>query len=301
MIFVQKILYGSQVYMGEDKMELNDLKIFKSVADLGSVSQAAAELSYVQSNVTARIKRLEKELNTELFYRHKRGMALNAEGKRLISYVEEILGKLEEIERVFQGGKEPSGILNIGIVETVMSLPGILSSYLEKHPHVDLSLTVSVTEQLLQDVISMKLDGAFVTGPVKHPSIDSHEVFREELILVSKSDHFSLEDITKKPLLLFNKGCGYRDRLERWLKDEGLIPRQIMQFGSFETIIGSITAGIGITVVPQSSVQRLINEKVVYGFNIPKPYNEVTTVFIRRKESLLTKTLRSFVEELQIG
>ncbi|CAI6049341.1 HTH-type transcriptional regulator GltR [Paenibacillus sp. JJ-100] len=282
-------------------MELNDLKIFKRVADLGSVSQAAAELSYVQSNVTARIKRLEKELNTELFYRHKRGMTLNAEGKRLISYVEEILGKLEEIERVFQGGEAPSGILNIGIVETVMSLPAILSSYLEKHPNVDLSLTVSVTEQLLEDVISMKLDGAFVTGPVKHPLIDCHEVFREELILVSKSDHFSLEDITKKPLLLFNKGCGYRERLERWLKDEGLIPRQIMQFGSFETIIGSITAGIGITIVPQSSVQRLINEKVVHGFSIPKPYNEVTTVFIRRKESLLTNTLRSFVEELQIG
>ncbi|ANY68145.1 LysR family transcriptional regulator [Paenibacillus sp. BIHB 4019] len=281
-------------------MELNDLKIFKTVADLGSVSQAAIELNYVQSNVTARIKRLEKELQTELFYRHKRGMVLNTEGKRLIVYVEEVLGKLEEIQRVFQDTAAPSGVLNIGIVETVMRLPGILSSYLEKHPNVDLSLTVGVTEQLLQDVTSMKLDGAFVTGPVKHPLIDCHEVLREELILVSKSDTFSMQDITVKPLLLFNKGCGYRERLESWLKEEGIIPRQIMQFGSFETIIGSITAGIGITVVPKSSVRRLVDEGMIHGFSMPQSYNEITTVFIRRKDSLLTNTLRSFIEELQL-
>ncbi|WP_042163394.1 LysR family transcriptional regulator [Paenibacillus gorillae] len=281
-------------------MEINDLKIFKAVAEFGSVSQAALELSYVQSNVTARIKRLEKELQTELFYRHKRGMVLNAEGKRLLEYVEEILGKMEEIKRAFQGTDDPSGILNIGIVETIFSLPGFLSKYLEKHPKVDLSLTVGVTAQLLQDVTSMKLDGAFVTGPVKHPLIDCYEVFREELILVSKNEDFSMDDIVKKPLLLFNKGCGYRERLESWLKDEGIIPKQIMQFGSFDTIIGSITAGIGVTIVPKSSVRRLIDDETISGYSIPKPYNEVTTVFICKKDSYLTHTLRSFIEELQL-
>lgn len=279
-------------------MELNDLRIFKTVADLGSVSQAAAELSYVQSNVTARIRQLEKELQTELFYRHKRGMVLNAEGKRLMVYAEDILGKAEEIKHAF-GTDRPSGILNIGIVETVIKLPGILSSYLEKHPQVELSLTVGVTEELLQAVTGMKLDGAFVTGPVKHPLIEYQEVFREELILVAKSDVFSLEDVTKKPLLLFNKGCGYRERLERWLKDEGVLPRQIMQLGSFETIIGSIAAGIGITIVPRSSVRRQLDEGTLHGFAIPKPYNEITTIFIRRKDSYLSQTLRSFMEELQ--
>ncbi|GGG52767.1 LysR family transcriptional regulator [Paenibacillus radicis (ex Gao et al. 2016)] len=280
-------------------MEINDLKIFKAVAEFGSVSQAALELSYVQSNVTARIKRLEKELQTELFYRHKRGMVLNAEGKRLLEYAEDILGKMEEIKRAFQGSDDPSGILNIGVVEPIFSLPGLLSEYLEKHPHVDLSLTVGVTARLLQDVTSMKLDGAFVTGPVKHPLIDCYEVFREELILVSKNENSTLDDIVKKPLLLFNKGCGYRERLESWLKGEGIIPKQIMQFGSFDTIIGSITAGICVTIVPKSSVRRLIDDGTISGYSIPKPYNEVTTIFICKKDSYLTPTLRSFIEKLQ--
>jgi DNA-binding transcriptional LysR family regulator len=279
-------------------MEINDLRIFKTVAEIGSVSQAAIELNYVQSNVTARIKQLELELQTVLFIRHKRGMILNSEGKRLLEEVNEILLKFDRIKRTFQNMDSPSGILNIGIVETMMSLPGILSSYIDKYPNVDFSLKVGVSEQLYQDVLSSKLDGAFITGPVKHPLIESQETFSEELIIVSKSHTFVIEDAIKVPLLLFNKGCSYRDRLENWLKVEGIIPKRIMQFGSFETIIGSVMAGIGITIVPKSSVNQLLAEGKLYGYCIPEPYNKVSTVFIYRKDIFVTNTLHSFINEL---
>ncbi|MEK4435960.1 LysR family transcriptional regulator [Paenibacillus sp. FSL K6-2862] len=282
-------------------MELNDLRIFKTVAERGSVSQAAVELSYVQSNVTARIKQLEKDLKTMLFTRHKRGMILNAEGKRLLIYAEEILAKFDEMKRTFQSADAPSGILNIGIVETMISLPGILSNYVEKYPNVDFSLNVGVSEQLLQDVMNFKLDGAFVTGPINHPLIEASEIFREELILVTKSSSFTIEDVTNTPLLLFNKGCSYRERLEGWLREEGIVPRKIMQFGTFETIIGSVTAGIGITISPKSSVSHLIDEGKVHAYPVSQTYNEVSTVFIHRKDSFLTSTLRSFIDELMLS
>lgn len=279
-------------------MELNDLRIFKTVAELGSVSQAALALGYVQSNVTARIKQLESKLGTELFFRHKRGMILNSEGKRLLIYAEEILAKLDEARRAFQSSNPPSGILNIGIVETMISLPSILSSYVGKHPDVDLSLKVGVSEQLLQDVTNFQLDGAFITGPINHPMIEAQQVFREELILVTKHPKFSTQDISRTPLLLFNKGCSYRERLESWLKAEGIIPRKIMPFGTFETIIGSVSAGIGMTIVPKSSVEQLLMEGKLHGYCIPSPYHEVSTVFIHRKDSYITHTLQSFIREL---
>ncbi|MEN1986733.1 LysR family transcriptional regulator [Paenibacillus hubeiensis] len=279
-------------------MDVNDLRIFKTVAEIGSVSQAAVELNYVQSNVTARIKQLEHELQTELFIRHKRGMMLNSEGKRLLEYAEEVLSKFDEIKRAFQSDEAPSGILNIGIVESLISLPGILFSYIEKYPHVDLSLNADVSEKLFQDVLNLKLDGAFITGPVKHPLIESHEVFGEELIIVAKSDSFVIEDAATIPLLLFNKGCSYRERLEGWLKAEGIIPRKVMQFGTLETIIGSVAAGIGITIVPKSSVSPWINDGKLHAYCIPEPFNNVSTVFIRRKDIFYTNTLRSFVQAL---
>ena len=82
-------------------MELNDLIIFQKVAECGSVSKAAEQLSYVQSNVTARIKVLEKELHTPLFNRHKRGMIINSEGKRLFGICERDYRKSRRNEAEF--------------------------------------------------------------------------------------------------------------------------------------------------------------------------------------------------------
>ncbi|MNZ65653.1 HTH-type transcriptional regulator GltR [compost metagenome] len=280
-------------------MDLNDLKIFQTVAEHGSVSKAAVELSYVQSNVTARIKLLENELKTPLFYRHKRGMVLNTEGKRLLMYSREILSRMEELKSEFLDKATPSGTLEIGIVETVIALPGILSAYFSKYPNVELSLKAGVTEELLQEVLDMRLDGAFVTGPIRHPQIEQVEVIKEKLVLVTKSTAFSIEDITNTPLLLYNKGCGYRGRLESWMKVEGIIPKQIMEFGTFGTIIGSVAAGLGITIIPESSIKQLVAEGTVCCHDLPETYQEVTTVFIHRKDSYLTNTLQSFIDEIE--
>lgn len=279
-------------------MEFNDLKIFQTVAAHGSISKAALELNYVQSNVTARIKLLEKELQTPLFHRHKRGMVLNTEGKRLLEYSREILSKMEEMKSAFQDKSNPSGILKIGIVETIAALPDILSSYHLKYPNVELSLKAGVTDLLLQKVVDMKLDGAFVTGPIRHPLIEQIEVFQEKLVLVTKGRTFSMEDITTRPLLLYNKGCSYRGRLESWMKVEGLIPKQVMEFGTFGTIIGSVAAGIGITILPESSVRNLVADSTVFCHDVPDLYREITTIFIRRKDPLLTSTLQCFIDEI---
>jgi DNA-binding transcriptional LysR family regulator len=279
-------------------LEFNDLKIFQTVATHGSISKAALELNYVQSNVTVRIKLLEKELRTPLFYRHKRGMILNPEGKRLLEHAREILSGMDEMIRTFEDTANPSGVLEIGIVETVNALPAILSSYYSKYPNVELSLKAGVTDRLLQDVIDMKLDGAFVSGPIRHPLIEQVEVIQEKLVLVTKGETFSIEEITKRPLLLYNKGCGYRERLESWMKSEGIVPKQIMEFGTFGTIIGSVAAGIGITIIPESSITDLVVSGTVFCHNVPEPYHEITTIFIRRKDSYITSTLQCFMDEI---
>ncbi|KKO53228.1 LysR family transcriptional regulator [Paenibacillus sp. DMB20] len=279
-------------------MEFNDLKIFQTVAKYGSVSKAALELNYVQSNVTARIKLLEKELRTPLFYRHKRGMTLNPEGKRLLEQSREILSGIEKMKRTFLDTSNPSGVLEIGIVETVMALPDILASYYSKYPNVELSLKAGVTDLLVQQVIDMKLDGAFVTGPIKHPLIEQVEVIQEKLVLVTKGKTFSIEEMTKKPLLLYKKGCGYRERLESWMKAEGIVPKQIMEFGTFGTIIGSVAAGIGITIIPESSIADMVANGTVFCHGLPEPYHEITTIFIRRKDSYVTSTLQCFMDEI---
>src|SRR5690349_20430498 len=71
-------------------MELADLAVFGSVARTGTMTGAAAELMTVQSNVTARVRLLERELGVALFDRHSRGVTLTAAGQRLLPFAERI-------------------------------------------------------------------------------------------------------------------------------------------------------------------------------------------------------------------
>ena len=280
-------------------VELRDLQIFQSVANHGSVSNAAKELNYVQSNVTARIKQLENELKTPLFYRHKKGMTLNAEGRKMLVYVHKILQDIEELKQVFLDNETPSGILKIGTVETVRTLPTILSSYYKKYPNVDLSLQAGLTEALIKEVIDHQLDGAFISGPIKHPLLEQYDVCTEQLVLVTQNKAFHIEEFITTPLLVFNQGCGYRSKLERWLKDEGLLPKRIMEFNILETILNSVALGLGITLVPQSAVRHLSTMGKVHCHPIPEKYGSISTVFIRRKDAYMTNSMRSFLKTIE--
>ncbi|MFE4429219.1 LysR family transcriptional regulator [Peribacillus butanolivorans] len=280
-------------------MEMRDLQIFQCVAKYGSISKAAVELNYVQSNVTARIKHLEHELRTPLFNRHKRGMSLTAEARKMLEYVNKILLDMEELKQVFLDSETPTGILNIGTVETVSGLPKILASYHKQYPNVDLSIKAGLTEDLIKDVIEHRLDGAFVTGPIKHPLIQPYDVCTEKLVLVTKNETLNLEEFLTEPILVFSQGCGYRFKLDQWLKEEEVMPKRIMEFNVLETILSSVTLGLGITLVPQSAVNHLAANENVHVHAIPEEYGNISTVFIHRKDAYLTNSMQSFLQTIE--
>ncbi|MFS0577478.1 LysR family transcriptional regulator [Sporosarcina sp. 179-K 3D1 HS] len=280
-------------------MEFKDLEIFQMVAQKGTITEAAKELRYVQSNITSRIQKLEAEMNTALFNRHNRGMTLTPEGKKLLVYCEKILSLANEMKKVVQSKTEPAGKLEIGSVETVIKLPVILSSYSKKYKNVDLSLFTGVTEQLQKDVLNHQLDGAFITEINLHPELVSHDVFQEELVLLSDNTKTSLEQLINEPFLCFSEGCGYRARLEAWYKDQNITPQKVMEFGTLETILGSVSMGLGITFVPKSAVSHLEEKGLVTCHYLPEKYSKINTVFIRRKDAYLTSTLEKFIETFE--
>lgn len=287
-------------------MDVSDIHIFMAVVEHGSVSRAAEEMGYVQSNVTARIRLLEQEIGHPLFHRHRRGMMLNAEGRKLLYYAERMTQLMNEMRKAFQDTDDPAGSLLIGSVETVVGLPDILSLFYQKYSKVDLSLVTGVTEKLTEEVLEYRLDGAFVSGPVTAANVEQHPVFDEELVLVCgrgvmegqmRADH--VRELLHRPLLVFRKGCGYRAKLEEWLQQEGISPTKVMEFGTLETIIGTVVAGLGITVVPRAAISKLEEEGALRVFRIPRPFNKVSVVYIRRGDAYLGEAERRFMETIE--
>src|SRR5690625_804071 len=98
-IKISDIIRIEKQHEGSKTMEFKDLEIFQTVAEKGTITEAAKELNYVQSNITSRIKKLEAEMNTPLFNRHRRGMTLTPEGKKLLEYSEKIMLLKKEMKK----------------------------------------------------------------------------------------------------------------------------------------------------------------------------------------------------------
>ncbi|MGM8212015.1 LysR family transcriptional regulator [Virgibacillus sp. W0430] len=282
-------------------MNLKDLLIFEIVAKTGSISGAAEQLNYVQSNVTSRIKKLEEDLKTTLFHRHKRGVSLTPEGKKAIVYAQKISALAKEMKMMTANSDMPSGKLDIASVETVIKLPLILSKYNHLYTDVDLTLSTGVTADLKDDVLNYQLDGAFVTKSktTYHPDLLEVDVFQEKLVLISDPLSKSLEDLTEKPILGFSDGCGYRAKLNEWLTDQQITPTKVMELGTLETTLGSVISGLGIAYVPYSAIKHYEDSGLICCHKLPEEYSAITTIFIYRKADYLTPALEKFIETIK--
>ncbi len=284
-------------------MDVQLLHVFASVAKWGSISKAARELNYAQSNITTKIQQLEESLETTLFYRHNRGITLTAKGEMLLSYSKKIFQLIDETYKVMKDDQTPKGPLKIGSMETTAAvrLPKLLSTYHHKFPQVELILKTGPTEQNVEEVLKYKLDGAFVAGPIEHPALIQRSIIEEQLVLITDIIHPPLKvmkDIQNRTLLVFRSGCSYRAKLEQWLHQEGIIPNKVMEFGTLEAIIGCVSAGLGISLLPLSVVKKYLEHNITY-HSIPNPFAKVQTVFIHRKDEFMPTALTKFIELLK--
>ena len=282
-------------------MDIGDLKVFEAVARLGGMNRAAAELATVQSNVTARIRLLERELGAVLFERHSRGVSLTAAGQRLLPYALRIRHLLEEAHRSFRDSGAPAGALVVGSLETTAAvrLSPRLAAYAAAHPDVDLVLRTGTTAELVADVLEHRLEGAFVCGPVEHRDLAQQVAFREELAIVTSPTARRLDEaMARRPLKLvvLRAGCSYRQRLEDIAARRGAADMRLLEFGTIDAILGCVAAGLGITLLPRALVTAAALAGRVALHALPRADALVDTLFVRRRDGHVSSALAAFVE-----
>jgi DNA-binding transcriptional LysR family regulator len=285
-------------------MDTAGLKMFEAVARTGGMNRAAAELHTVQSNVTARIRALEAELGCPLFERHSRGVALTPAGQRLLPYARRVAWLLADAARAARDDGEPRGPLTIGSLETTVALrlSPLIASYAAACPEVDLALRPGTTAELIEAVLDRRLEGAFVCGPVAHPSLTEQVMFEEELALLAAPGLASIEAATQggiARIVVLRAGCSYRQRLEALLARRGIAVPRLLEFGTLEAIFGCVAAGLGITLLPRALVGPVWQSGRVSLHRLPPAEALVTTVFIHRRESHLSTALRAFLDHVR--
>lgn len=283
-------------------LESSDLRIFRIVAQEQSISKAALKMGYVQSNVTLRIQKLEKELGQSLFNRSNKGITITEAGQQLWSYADQIVDLLDEATRILKV-KLPSYQLQLGATPTVAAsrLPQWLLAYYQENRDVDVSIQTHGQIELMNQVVNHKLDGAFISSQYHHQDIQSVFEYNEQLVIVSANCIHTESELLQQRLIVNTfPDCPYRRCLEEWYhtksKSHSLqqLPR-VIEVDTVEAIIRGVTDGLGISLLPERIVRSYAQ---LHSHTLPISLQQARIQFVVSKQIPPSITLSAFINLL---
>jgi DNA-binding transcriptional LysR family regulator len=254
-------------------IELRHLRYFIAVAEELHFGRAARRLNMTQPPLSQQIQELEKELGVPLLKRTNRRVELLYTGKVFLEQARRVLTEMEEaIHRTHRAHRCEMGWLEIGFCELASYhlLPSLLRTFRNRYPQIEIILhEIDSDEQLIQ-LRHQRIDLAFVQGNVQQPGITSKVLLRDPLMAVLPCDHelackksLSLQDLQKETLLLFprkNQPDWYDAIIKFWHQAK-LTPKISEISSNISTLIGMVSAGMGISLMP-ASIQKLRYEGV---------------------------------------
>jgi LysR family nitrogen assimilation transcriptional regulator len=242
-------------------MELRSLHYFVRIAELGSITRAAAHLHVAQPALTRHVQRLEQELNVALFTRANRGVRLTEAGQKLLDGAARILRDLERTgDEIRAQDAHPSGKIILGITPTLcpVLVPELFSRMRRDYPAIELKVMHAGMVRLEEFIIDGRVDIALMSELSRSRLILSTRVGEEEMVLVTRAGARSSMAVTPgelqaTPLIL---GDGLRMAMDALLAGLDIELKVEIEINDHETMRLMVQQGVGATILPYSSVSR---------------------------------------------
>jgi DNA-binding transcriptional LysR family regulator len=287
-------------------VEHRQLKTFDTLARTLSFTLAASELGYVQSNVTAQIKALERELGVPLFDRLGRRVVLTDAGRILLRYAERLLDLSEEAREAVAGDGEPAGTLVVGATPSLSAyrLPRLLRRFGSEFPRVRLTFRPTPHVELEGRVADGSLDVAFLLErPVRSASLRAEVLAEEPLVVLAPPDHPLVgssrvvpADLAGEQVMLTEPGCSYRLMFERELEEAGVEPSAALEFDGVEAVKQCVVAGMGFAMLPEVTVEAELERGELAALRWAGRDFAIPVQMIRHKDKWVSPALAAFLE-----
>ncbi|WP_420475884.1 LysR substrate-binding domain-containing protein [Noviherbaspirillum sp. ST9] len=293
-------------------IELRQLRYFVAVAEERHFGRAAVRLHMTQPPLSQTIQSLEAALGTPLFARTKRSVTLTPAGTALLPEARRILQQvaaLPDLARRAASGE--SGLLSLSFVSTAdySVLPPLLREFRERFPQVQIDLREATTDVQLEDLMQGRIDAGLLIPPLHEKArteLDYLTVLSEPLVLAAPHglkglrgrNAVSLKAVADMPLIIFPRRISpaFHDAIVGCFRDAGLTPRIGQEAIQMQTIVGLVSAGMGIALVPQS-VSNLKRPGVEY-----RPLTDRTATFetgLAWRRDNASPVLHTFLELLR--
>ncbi len=231
------------------RLDIDSLRAFKTVLELGGVTRAAHKLNLTQSAVSHKLTRLEERIGRPILLKGSSGFVPTSDGRSLLSYAERLIALHDEAAAHFRSS-ELAGEVRLGATEDAASewLAAVLGRFRRLHPRVSLSIRVAQSLVLEQWLRAGDLDLAMMQIFVHDKTPHDLELWREDLIWVQSTDHpFTLE--SSIPFVSFDENCFYRRAAQEALAVTGRSLNVVLECPSCDGVTAGIRHGLGVGVI----------------------------------------------------
>lgn len=267
----------------------------------------ATNLRRNQVELRRRIAARRRELGTPLFDRLTTGAELITAGQVLKGYAQRVL---REVENARTAVEEVTGTvrgeLSVATVHTanLALIVDVLARFRRKHPGVAVRLQEERSGDVVDSVLSGRVNLGITYLPVGHGAIEATPLYEEELVLVVPEGHPSAGEAVEAggladlPLIVPPEGFCLRVGIDQALGPPGAGARIVAEISSIESICAAVRAGLGVTLLPRTYAERPEGLPGLKWVPLSGAVPRRTVGSIRRSDRHLCLATRAFLASL---
>jgi LysR family hydrogen peroxide-inducible transcriptional activator len=292
-----------------DQVTLKQLRYFDALARHCHFGRAAEACAISQPALSMQIKEMEEALGGVLIERGARQVRLTSFGEKVAQRVRDILRSADELGDFARASRDRLvGPLRIGMIPTIAPylLPTVIANLARMHPELDIHVRETLTPRLIEELAEGRLDTAIVALPVSEPSLAEVALFAENFLLVRPGNDEgtpvpSRQTLREMRLLLLEEGHCFRDQALSFCNMQSSSPREVLDASSLSTLVQMVSAGIGVTLIPEMAVAVETRSASVSVARFKNPQPSRTVGMIWRKTSPLARQLLQISEVVRLS
>ncbi|WP_315141014.1 LysR family transcriptional regulator [Achromobacter marplatensis] len=288
-------------------LNLDHLRTFAQVVELGSFSAAAERGGVTQPAVSLQIRQLERRFGVKLVERLGRRAGPTAAGLELLTHIRVIDAALAQAEQAMSAhASQVSGRIRLGTGATACTylLPSVLADLRRRFPALDIVASTGNTSDMLRGLENNTLDMALVTLPAPGRMFQVNPVMEDEFVAIFPArDAGAIPDVATPqslaglPLVLFEPGARTRRLVDDWFEAAGVAAKPVMELGSTEAMKEIVAAGLGCAVLPKLAVSGA-GQRDALAVRSLTPRLSRDLALVLRRDKPLSRGLRHLQEAL---